>query len=115
MNALEHLAAKECIPCKGDVPPLGESAWRALNAQLGHGWNVTDGHHLEKQYDFKDFLGALDFTNKVGAVAEAQQHHPDIYLTWGKVKLSLWTHKIDGLTESDFTLAAKIESISRAA
>ena len=111
MGALEQLAAKECIPCKGDVPPLKGPDLRILASQLGNGWKVIGEHHLEKQYDFKDFRGALDFTNKVGAIAEAEQHHPDIYLGWGKVRVTLWTHKIDGLTESDFVLAAKIESI----
>jgi 4a-hydroxytetrahydrobiopterin dehydratase len=68
-------------------------------------------HHLEKEFQFKDFREALDFTNRVGALAEAQGHHPDIYLTWGKVKLTIWTHKIDGLTESDFIMAAKADAL----
>ena len=82
-----------------------------LAGELGGGWQVVAEHHLEKEYKFKDFREALAFTNKVGALAEAQQHHPDIYLAWGKVKLTLWTHKIDGLTESDFVMAAKSDKL----
>lgn len=111
MDACDILAAKECIPCKGGVPPLQGAELKELASQLGHAWKVVDGHHLEKTFAFKDFRTALDFTNKVGAIAEDQGHHPDILLAWGKVGVTLWTHKIDGLTESDFVLAAKIETI----
>jgi 4a-hydroxytetrahydrobiopterin dehydratase len=106
---MSELAKKECVPCKGGVPPLGASSSGALLEQLGSGWRVVDNHHLEKEYTFEDFRQALDFTNRVGELAEAQGHHPDIYLAWGKVKLTIWTHKIDGLTESDFILAAKAD------
>jgi 4a-hydroxytetrahydrobiopterin dehydratase len=113
MRPFESLAKKDCVPCKGGTPALEGSALLDLSAQLGNGWIVVDGHHLEKDFAFKDFKQALEFTNAVGALAEAQGHHPDIYLAWGKVKLTLWTHKIDGLTESDFILAAKAESLPR--
>ena len=103
------LAEKECVPCKGGVPPLRGNELSELTAQLGGGWRVVTGHHLEKEYRFKDFREALAFTNKVGELAEAQGHHPDIYLAWGKVRLTIWTHKIDGLTESDFVFAAKAD------
>jgi 4a-hydroxytetrahydrobiopterin dehydratase len=109
MDSCDILAQKECIPCKGGVPPLQGQPLRELEKQLGHGWKVVDDHHLEKEFTFKDFLSALAFTNQIGRVAEEQGHHPDIYLAWGKVRITLWTHKIDGLTESDFVLAAKIE------
>jgi len=82
-----------------------------LAAQLNGGWKVVQEHHLEKEYKFKDFREALGFTNQVGDLAEAQSHHPNIYLAWGKVKLTVWTHKIDGLTESDFVLAAKADKV----
>jgi 4a-hydroxytetrahydrobiopterin dehydratase len=75
---------------------------------------VVEGHHLEKLYTFKDFAGALAFVNAVGRVAEEQNHHPDITLAWGKVRVTIWTHKIDGLTESDFVLAAKADRELRA-
>jgi 4a-hydroxytetrahydrobiopterin dehydratase len=113
MQTYEILAAKECIPCKGDVPALKGSELKDLAAQLRHGWSVVEEHHLEKQFTFPDFRQALAFTNQIGAVAEAQGHHPDIMLGWGKVGVTIWTHKIEGLTESDFILAAKIESLPR--
>jgi 4a-hydroxytetrahydrobiopterin dehydratase len=80
-----------------------------LLEQLGGGWRAVDGHHLVKEYRFKDFVEALAFTNRLGAIAEAQRHHPDIDLAWGKVGLKIWTHTINGLTESDFVLAAKAD------
>ena len=105
-----ELAQKECIPCRGGVPPLKGKELTVLLEKLGGGWTIAGEHHLEKEYKFKNFREALDFTNRVGEIAEAQGHHPDIYLAWGKVKITLWTHKIDGLTESDFILAAKADA-----
>ena len=105
------LAEKECIPCKGEVPRLEGNELSRLTDELGHGWKVVDGHHLEKEYKFKSFREALTFTNKVGELAESQGHHPDIYLAWGQVKLTIWTHKAGGLTESDFILAAKSDQL----
>lgn len=106
---MSELAKKECVPCKGGVPPLKGNDLTVLLEQLGNGWKIVDEHHLEKEYKFKNFREALEFTNKIGELAEAQGHHPDIYLAWGKVKLTIWTHKIDGLTESDFIFAAKAD------
>ena len=106
---MSELAKKECVPCRGGVPPLDGEAIQSLLDQLGGGWKSVDEHHLEKEYSFKNFREAMDFTVKVGELAEAQGHHPDIYLSWGKVKLTIWTHKINGLTESDFVLAAKAD------
>ena len=106
---MNELAAKECVPCKGGVPPLEGQRLEELQKQLGNDWKVVGGHHLEKEFTFKNFREALAFTNQVGELAEAQNHHPDIFLAWGKVKITIWTHKINGLTESDFVLAAKIE------
>jgi len=103
------LAQETCIPCRSGVPPLKGEELDALKEKLGNGWQIINEHHLEKEYIFADFRQALDFTVKVGEVAENQGHHPDIYLAWGKVKLTIWTHKIDGLTESDFILAAKAD------
>ena len=103
------LAQKTCIPCRGGVPPLKGEELDALQEKLGNGWQIINEHHLEKEYIFADFRQALDFTVKVGEVSENQDHHPDIYLAWGKVKLTIRTHKIDGLTESDFILAAKAD------
>lgn len=105
-----ELAKMECIPCRGGVPPLKGNELNTLLEQLGNGWRLVDEHHLEKDYLFKNFREALDFAVRVGELAEAQGHHPDIYLAWGKVKLTVWTHKIDGLTESDFVFAAKADT-----
>jgi len=105
------LAEKECVPCKGGVEPLKGNDLRTLGAELNQGWQIVRGHHLEREFKFKDFREALNFTDKVGELAEEQGHHPDIYLSWGKVKVTIWTHKIDGLTESDFVLAAKIDRL----
>ena len=107
-----ELANKNCIPCKGGTPPLKGKELASLFAQLNDGWQVVKEHQLEKTYPFPDFKSALAFTNKVGAVAEEQGHHPDIHLSYGKVKIELWTHKIDGLSESDFILAAKCDDFS---
>ena len=104
------LAQETCIPCRGGVPPLKGEELDALQEKLGNGWQIINEHHLEKEYIFADFRQALDFTVKVGEVAENQGHHPDIFLAWGKVRLTIWTHKIDGLTESDFIFAAKADN-----
>ena len=106
------LADKQCEPCKGGAPSLKGQDLAKFTKELGGGWNVVNEHHLEKEYKFKDFRDALHFTNRVGDLAEQQGHHPDIYLAWGKVKLTIWTHKIDGLTESDFVFAAKADRLA---
>ena len=108
---MSELAQKQCVPCRGGVPPLTGAELQALQAQLGTDWQVINEHHLEREYRFDDFRQALDFTVRVGEMAEEQDHHPDIFLAWGKVKLTIWTHKIDGLTESDFVFAAKADSL----
>lgn len=107
------LTQKSCVPCLGGVPPLKGAELEALSTQLPE-WSVVDAHHLYRRYAFKDFKTALDLVNAIGAVAEAEGHHPNIAFTWGEVEVSVWTHKIDGLTESDFVLAAKIEALPRA-
>jgi len=102
------LAEKHCVPCRGGVPPLKGEELRQYADQLS-GWKVIDEHHITRTYLFPDFKQALEFVNRVGAVAEAEGHHPDILLAWGKAEVKTYTHKIDGLTESDFILAAKID------
>lgn len=101
--------AGKCQPCDEATSRLGSDKINELKKQLPSGWNVMEEHHLEKLYKFPDFKKALDFTNRVGAIAEETGHHPDIYLTWGKVRLTIYTHKVDGLTENDFQLAEKFE------
>ncbi len=102
------LADQTCIPCRGGVPPLKGDALNALRSQLPT-WDVVQEHHLHKTFVFPDFRTALAFVNRAGAIAEDQGHHPDILLSWGKAEVTIFTHKIDGLTESDFVLAAKID------
>jgi len=105
-----ELASRECVPCRGGVPPLEGKEADELLKQLD-GWEMSQGHHLLRTYRFKDFRQSLDFVNRVGELAEQQGHHPDICFGWGKAEISIWTHKIDGLTESDFVLAAKIDKL----
>jgi 4a-hydroxytetrahydrobiopterin dehydratase len=104
------LARKECVPCKGGIPPLKSDDIARYLRQVD-GWRVEQDHHLLKEYTFPDFLQALAATNRIGHLAEEQGHHPDLTLAWGKVGVKIWTHKIDGLTESDFILAAKIDEV----
>ena len=106
---MSDLAKKTCIPCKGGVPPMKGAKLDDLLEKLKNDWKIIKEHHLEKEYSFKNFKEALDFTVRVGELAENQDHHPDIFLAWGKVKLTIWTHKIDGLTENDFIFAAKAD------
>ncbi len=106
---MSDLAKKTCIPCKGGVPPMKGAKLDDLLEKLKNDWKIIKEHQLEKEYSFKNFKEALNFTIKVGELAENQGHHPDIFLAWGKVKLTIWTHKIDGLTESDFIFAAKAD------
>jgi 4a-hydroxytetrahydrobiopterin dehydratase len=107
----DQLADKVCIPCSGGVPPLEPEQAQLLLKQL-QGWTLEHNHHLAKRYAFDDFAGALQFVNRIAAIAEEQAHHPDIYLAWGKVGVEIWTHHIDGLTESDFILAAKLDAVA---
>jgi len=107
---MSELAEKECIPCKGGVPPLkGEELERL--ARQRPGWEVVDEHHLRRSFRFRNFREALDFVNRVGELAEEQNHHPDICFGWGRAEITVFTHKIDGLTESDFVFAAKVDRL----
>lgn len=103
------LSKKHCVPCRGGVPPLEGAKITELHEQLPAGWEVVREHHLTKTFKFKDFVTGLAYVNKVGAIAEEEGHHPDIYLAWGQVRMDIWTHKVDGLTESDFIFAAKAD------
>jgi 4a-hydroxytetrahydrobiopterin dehydratase len=109
-QTMSELAKKSCVPCRGGVPPLAAKELEALANQVPQ-WKVVDGHHIVRKFTFPDFKQALAFVNQVGAIAEEQGHHPDILMGWGKAEITTWTHKIDGLTESDFILAAKIDGI----
>jgi len=106
---MEELAQRKCVPCEGGVPPLDEPAARRYLASLS-GWSLVDANRIQKEFAFRDFARALAFVNRVGAVAEAEGHHPDILLhSWNKVRLEIMTHVIRGLSENDFILAAKID------
>ena len=107
---MSGLAEKTCIPCRGGVPPLTAGEIRPLEGQVPE-WQVVNDHHLERHFTFPDFKTALRFVNAVGTLAEEQGHHPDILLAWGKVGITIWTHKINGLSESDFILAGKIDRL----
>jgi 4a-hydroxytetrahydrobiopterin dehydratase len=107
---MSELSSRDCVPCRGGVPPLPAAETEKLLAQLD-GWEVVNQHHLRKEYKFADFKESQAFVDRVGALAEQQWHHPDICFGWGRAEITIWTHKIDGLTESDFILAAKIDGL----
>ena len=106
------LTNKSCTPCQGSIPPLATKEIRKLLKELGNGWTLNKDGHLCKEYQFKDFLSSMGLGNKIAVIAEKEAHHPDLKIAWGKCAVEIWTHKIEGLTESDFILAAKIEAIS---
>jgi 4a-hydroxytetrahydrobiopterin dehydratase len=112
-NGICMLADRDCIPCKGNMLPLKGESLRQYQNELAGDWKVIDEQRLEKEYKFKNFRQALDFTVRVGELAESVGHHPDIFLAWGQVKLAIWTHKIQGLSEADFVLAAKADRLER--
>ena len=107
---MTDLAERQCVPCRGGVPAMKGAEVENFAAQVP-GWQVENEHHLSRNYQFSNFRETLDFVNRIGALAEEQGHHPDICFGWGKAEVSIWTHKIDGLTESDFVLAAKIDKL----
>ena len=107
---MTELASKECVPCKGGTPPLKGEELDELRRQVPE-WEVVEEHHLRRRFRFKNFREALDFVNRVGELAEEQGHHPDVRFGWGYAEVTVYTHKIDGLTESDFILAAKISEL----
>jgi 4a-hydroxytetrahydrobiopterin dehydratase len=109
-SGISALADRQCVPCRGGVPPLNGEELRKLSGELPD-WKVIEEHHLAKSFLFPDFRQALDFVNRVGEVAKQQGHHPDLTLSWGKVDVVIFTHKIRGLTESDFVLGAKIDRV----
>ena len=107
---MKNLSEKECVPCRGGAPPLAAAEIERLLPEIPD-WKVIGNHHLSRNYQFPDFRAALDFVNRVGDIAETEGHHPDISFGWGRAELTILTHAIDGLTESDFILAAKIDRL----
>ncbi|HZG54289.1 MAG TPA: 4a-hydroxytetrahydrobiopterin dehydratase [Pyrinomonadaceae bacterium] len=107
-----ELANRKCVPCHGGVPPLATDEIERYLGEL-RGWEVVEGHHLKKSYAFPNFRQPLALVNRIAEVAEAEGHHPDISFGWGRADVTIYTHAIDGLTESDFILAAKIDGIEK--
>lgn len=107
------LADNRCIPCRGGVPPLDANRANELLEQLETGWRLNDDGHLEREYAFRNFNAAMVLANAVAAIADEEDHHPDLHVAWGKCRVEIWTHKIDGLTESDFFFAAKVDRANR--
>lgn len=105
------LTDKSCTPCQGGIPPLTAGEVNKLLKKLGDGWRLNESGHLYKEYTFPDFIGSMGFANKISEVAEKEAHHPNLKIAWGKCTVEIWTHKIEGLAESDFILAAKIEAL----
>ncbi len=103
------LADKQCVPCRGGVPPMPREQAERLLGELDEGWTLNDAEHLQRDFGFGNFVMALDFANRVGAIAEEENHHPDLQVSWGRCTVEIWTHKISGLTESDFVFAAKVD------
>jgi 4a-hydroxytetrahydrobiopterin dehydratase len=103
------LADNACLPCRGGVPPLPSHRVEDLLRQLQQGWHLNAHGHLERRYAFPDFAAAMRFANRLGEIADAEGHHPDLHVSWGACRVEIWTHKIHGLTESDFYLAAKAD------
>jgi 4a-hydroxytetrahydrobiopterin dehydratase len=106
---MTELADKSCIPSDGNTPPVRDERARQLLGELGDGWSINDSGHLEKLFVFKNFVEAIGFANAVGDIAEAEGHHPDLHIGWGRCGIEIWTHDINGLAESDFFLAAKVD------
>jgi len=111
MRAMSELASKTCVPCRGGVPPMENAEVEGYLGKI-EGWGHRDYRRISRTFVFPDFAGALDFANRVGEIAEAEGHHPDLLVAWGRVEVTIWTHKINGLTESDFILAAKIDQLA---
>ena len=108
---MSKLAQRRCEPCRSGATPLNDAEIQPLYKQLHPDWKVIEGHHLSREIRFSNFREALGYTNRVGEMAEEQNHHPDLYLAWGKVRVEIWTHKIDGLHESDFVFAARCDAL----
>ncbi len=107
----EDLFNKSCIPCQGYTPPLSLDQATRLLTKLGNNWSLNEAGYLNKTYSFPDFMTAMTFANQIARLSEKEGHHPDLNIGWGYCSVTIWTHKIKGLTESDFILAAKIESL----
>ena len=111
INMSSDLTQRTCVPCEGGVDSLKGYALDEYVDQIAAKWRVVEEHHLAAEFLFENFAQALEFTNQIGRIAEEEGHHPDLYLSWGRVEVKIWTHAIDGLSENDFILAAKIDQL----
>jgi len=109
---MSELAKKHCVPCRGGVPPLKGKAISELLSQIDRAWRVVGEHHIERRFTFADFASSMAFAGEIGDLAEREGHHPDLLVRWGELLVTLSTHKANGLTESDFVLAAKIDELA---
>jgi 4a-hydroxytetrahydrobiopterin dehydratase len=105
------LADKKCVPCEGGIPPLGEEEVKELEKQVSNDWKVVENKKLFREFSFVNYKHTMDFVNKVALLAEEEGHHPVMHVHFGRVDIELWTHAIDGLSENDFILAAKIDRV----
>lgn len=106
-----ELTRRRCEPCHSGTPRLRGDELREYEGRVDPRWRIVEDHHLEADFSFPDFMEAVRFANRVGALAEAEGHHPDIHLSWGRALVRIWTHAIDGLSENDFILAAKVDEL----
>ena len=113
MIGADRLGDRTCVPCRGGVPPVTGAELESLRGQVSSEWVVVNGHHLEREFKVPNFRAALDLANRIGEIAEQQRHHPDLLVAWGRLKITLYTHAIDGLHENDFILAARIDQLTR--
>jgi 4a-hydroxytetrahydrobiopterin dehydratase len=111
VKTAKELAALKCVPCRGGIPPLDELKIQSMMPLIDNWSRKTNPDRIERMFKFKNFTEALAFVNKIGQVAEEEDHHPDIYIHWNEVSLTLWTHAINGLFDNDFVMAAKIDKI----
>lgn len=111
-RCIRPLAEAHCEPCQGSIPPMTEEEYAPYIAELSSGWEIVEGKKLIKTFSFADFVSAVQFVNAITIIAESENHHPDLEVGWGRVVVRLWTHKIGGLSKSDFILAAKIDELS---
>jgi 4a-hydroxytetrahydrobiopterin dehydratase len=108
---MSDLASQKCKACQGGVEPYTGEKLKEYRSRISDEWDVVDEHHLIREFGFEDFQEALDFVNDIGEIAEEQGHHPNINFTWGRAEIKLYTHKIDGLFQADFVMAAKIDKL----
>ena len=109
---MTQLVDQHCTPLPPGAPCLPQSQWQALLNEIGPAWRVIDGQRLEREYRLPDFAAGLGLVNRIGALAEAQDHHPDLLLAWGRVRITVWTHSVGGLSLNDFILAAHIDRLA---